>query len=165
MREPRSRRHWRCTMPDLREELGRLADEVGEPVSFGDLEDARRRRERRRRVSSVVVALVVIAAVGAFFAATYRGAPIEPAGVSISTRPSPSAQPSSSPHGSLAASQQPSLVAPRCSFFHPQIVGDGHQLVGCEEWAAGNPLELTFKIETPGTVMALALYPARNCDA
>ena len=47
-------------MPDLRDELGRLADFVGEPVELDDLAAARRRRERRRRSAGLVGGLAVL---------------------------------------------------------------------------------------------------------
>jgi hypothetical protein len=47
-------------MPDLRDELGRLADFVGEPVGLDDLAAARRRRGRRRRAGGLVGGLAVL---------------------------------------------------------------------------------------------------------
>ncbi len=41
-------------MPDLRDDLGRLADFVGEPRGLDDLAAARRRRERRRRAEGLI---------------------------------------------------------------------------------------------------------------
>ena len=41
-------------MPDLRDDLGRLADFVGEPRALDDLAAARRRRERRRRAEGLI---------------------------------------------------------------------------------------------------------------
>jgi hypothetical protein len=63
-------------MPDLREDLGRLADFVGEPATLHDLETARRRRERRRRTSGLVAGLAVMVAAGVFLATTLRDRPV-----------------------------------------------------------------------------------------
>src|SRR2546426_681434 len=59
-------------MPDLSEDLRRLAEHVGEPSSFHDLASARRRRERRRRAGGLLVGVAVIAAAGVFLVATFR---------------------------------------------------------------------------------------------
>jgi len=59
-------------MPDLREDLGRLADFVGEPATLRDLETARRRRERRRRASALVVSLSVLVVLAVVAAAALR---------------------------------------------------------------------------------------------
>jgi hypothetical protein len=47
-------------MPDVREELGRLAGEAGEPGGLDDLAATRRRRERRRRTTSLVGGITVL---------------------------------------------------------------------------------------------------------
>jgi hypothetical protein len=65
-------------MPDLRDELGRLADFVGEPVGLDDLATVRRRRERRRRTAGLVAGLAVIAAATVFLATTFRSSQVAP---------------------------------------------------------------------------------------
>ena len=62
-------------MPDLRDDLDRLAGHAGEPVSFEDLSSARRRRERRRRAEGLVVGLAVVVAAAVFLATTFRSSP------------------------------------------------------------------------------------------
>jgi len=47
-------------MPDVREELGRLAGEAGEPGGLDALAATRRRRERRRRTTSFIGGLAVL---------------------------------------------------------------------------------------------------------
>ena len=49
-------------MPDLRDDLGRLADFVGEPRGLDDLAAARRRRERRRRAEGLIGGIAVVLA-------------------------------------------------------------------------------------------------------
>lgn len=46
-------------MPDLRDDLRRLAQHMSEPASFDDLASARQRRDRRRHANALVVGLVV----------------------------------------------------------------------------------------------------------
>jgi hypothetical protein len=62
-------------MPDLREDLERLADFVGEPRTFVDLERSRRRRERRRRTEGLVAGLAVSAVAALFLISTFDGRP------------------------------------------------------------------------------------------
>ena len=152
-------------MPDLREELGRLADAVGEPVSFRDLHVTRRRRERRRRSASGIVALVVVVSVGAFFAATYRTKPVLPEAPPTG-QPSPHA---TAPSGHSSPLQhdgprdpRPPIVPPRC-LSGLQIVGNGSQLATCGYLPAGTPLTVTFTIVGSAT-MKLALYPRLGCS-
>lgn len=150
-------------MPDLHEELGRLADAVGEPVTFQTLQTARRRRDRRRRSSSIIVAFVVIAAVGAFFAATYRTEPVLPEAPPSS---SPTASASVSKHGSPLQGVPPAgrparLTAPRC-LSGLRVIGNGYQLATCSYWPSGTPLTVSFAI-VGSARMKLALYPARGC--
>jgi hypothetical protein len=59
-------------MPDLREDLQRLSEHVGEPGSFQELALTRRRRSRRRRAGGLVVGLVVFAAAAVFLVTTFR---------------------------------------------------------------------------------------------
>ncbi len=59
-------------MPDLRADLGWLADFVGEPATLRDLETARRRRERRRRTSALGVGLAILAAMAVVAAVELR---------------------------------------------------------------------------------------------
>ena len=59
-------------MTNLRDDLGRLADFVGEPRGLDDLAAARRRRERRRRAEGLVAGLAVALAVALFAATTLR---------------------------------------------------------------------------------------------
>lgn len=148
-------------MSDLREELGRLADEVGEPVTFHTLQLASGRRERRRRSSAIIVALTVAVAAGAFFAATYsvyRTAPVVPEGSPVST---PLRHASPLQHEPPKGATKP-LVAPRC-LSGVRVVGNGSQLATCSYWPSGAPLTVSFTIEGSAT-MKLALYPARGCD-
>jgi hypothetical protein len=63
-------------MPDLREDLERLADFVGEPRTFVDLERSRRRRERRRRTEGLVVGLAVSVVAALFLVSTFDGQPV-----------------------------------------------------------------------------------------
>ena len=63
-------------MPDLHEDLERLADFVGEPRTFVDLERSRRRRERRRRTEGLVAGLAVIALAALFLVTTFDGRPV-----------------------------------------------------------------------------------------
>jgi hypothetical protein len=260
-------------MPDLREELGRLADFVGEPVSIGELEVARRRRERRRRTEALTMSLVVLAAAALFLATTFRDRPETTPG--LHTAPSPPPSGATVPSGvpgtasSIAAAcdsrlgqpltvvEQPGepwglrlkgcpfwpdgrsftlsfetvpphaaglalyprsactpgpctgdavwtgpvgpvrtyrsyrvppldpgryvlldpvhhtrmaivvgnwALPPTCNPYHPQVIGTASQLVGCTGWASGYQVTLSFQIDAPGTVMGLALYPARGCD-
>jgi hypothetical protein len=62
-------------MPDLRDDLGRLADFVGEPGTFRDLEEARRRRERRRRTSGLVAGVATMAVVVVVASTVLRAGP------------------------------------------------------------------------------------------
>jgi hypothetical protein len=62
-------------MPDLREELGRLADFVGARGSFRDLVRARRRRARRRRTSGLVAGVAVFIGAAVFLATTLQHRP------------------------------------------------------------------------------------------
>lgn len=59
-------------MTDLREELRRLADAVGEPVAFRELEVTRRRRERRRRIEGFAAGLAVLVAAAIFVVVALR---------------------------------------------------------------------------------------------
>ena len=59
-------------MPDLRDDLGRLADFVGEPRGLDDLAAARRRRERRRRAEGLVAGIAVVLATALFLVSTFR---------------------------------------------------------------------------------------------
>jgi len=149
-------------MSDLREELGSLADEVGEPVSFRQLEAARRRHEHSRRSSSIVVALAVVLGVVVFFGATYvsyKVAPVVPVAPSASSPPSGhSSRPQ--PGGSKDGSQTP-IGTPRCS-SGLVVIGNGSQLVTCSYWPSGTKLTVTFRI-VGSARMKLALYPARGC--
>ena len=63
-------------MPDLREDLERLADFVGEPRTFVDLERSRRRRERRRRTEGLVAGLAVSVVAALFLISTFDGQPV-----------------------------------------------------------------------------------------
>jgi len=63
-------------MPDLREDLERLADFVGEPRTFVDLERSRRRRERRRRTEGLVAGLAVSVVAALFLISTFDGRPV-----------------------------------------------------------------------------------------
>jgi hypothetical protein len=145
-------------MPDLHEELGRLADAVGEPVTFGELEVSRHRRERRRRSSSITVALVVVLAVGVFFGATYATLTTSPA---VSDGPAASTQPSK--HGPPPqGGAQRTIDQPRC-LDGMRIIGNGSQLVTCAVWPSGTPVTVQFTIEGPAR-MKLALYPRLGCS-
>ena len=62
-------------MPDLRDDLGRLADFVGEPQGLDDLAAARRRRERRRRAEGLVAGIAVVLAVAVFLVSSFRSDP------------------------------------------------------------------------------------------
>ena len=69
-------------MPDLRDDLGRLADFVGEPRGLDDLAAVRRRREGRRRAEGLVAGLAVAIAVALFAVTTLRSdpSPVVPVG-------------------------------------------------------------------------------------
>ena len=62
-------------MPDLRDDLGRLADFVGEPRGLDELAAARRRRERRRRAEGLVAGIAVVLATALFLVSTFRSDP------------------------------------------------------------------------------------------
>jgi hypothetical protein len=130
-------------MPDLREELGRLADGVGEPVGLHDLSSARRRRERRRRAAGLVGGLVVVALVGAFAARTLSDA-------------APSAVPGddASPNVSVES------CVPKTGLT---ITGKDLTLNGCTVWPADTPIDVTLVIEDRDIAMGLSVFDAANC--
>src|SRR5262245_55197129 len=101
-------------MPDLRDELGRLADFVGEPGAFDDLERSRQRRERRRRAGGLAAGLAVIAVAALFLATTFDGRPVAtPQGAAPPDGPAatPTVWPESAIHGDDAARVQAAVDA------------------------------------------------------
>jgi hypothetical protein len=95
-------------MPDLREDLERLADFVGEPRAFLDLERSRRRRERRRRAEGLVAGLAVIVVAALFVATTFDGQPVATPQGTVDTLPTatPTVWPENAINGDAAARVQ-----------------------------------------------------------
>lgn len=146
-------------MPDVQELFRMTTQKVDPEPGFADRQqDHQRRRRRNRKVGAYAVTAAMLAVIVAVFLTSYGDAPTTPAG-----QPTESLSTSTSPSGV----SQPALLAPRCSYYHPQVVANGSQLVSCPDWQWPNflPLTLTFTNKTSGVVMGLALYPQQACDA
>ena len=148
-------------MPDLHEELGRLADAVGEPVTFGELDVTRRRGERRRRIEALAVGIAVIALVAVFLATAFRAEP--------STAPGGDTAPTAPPSVAAPSGAGPSTIAGLCNsrLGWALVVEEdapapgGHFLTGCLFWPAGKAFTITFESSAPGS--RLQLFSARQC--
>ena len=139
-------------MSDLREELGRLADEVGEPVTFRELEVTRRRRERRRRVEGLLVGLAIAAAAAIFLSTTLTDrtdvGPSPGHSVTSSTR--------SRAPDSCGSGPGPVRVA------EVATGGKGVDLIGCSIWPADKAFRMRFE-STPSRSVRLRLVPWGTC--
>jgi len=151
-------------MSDLREELGRLADEVGEPVTFRELEATRRRRDRHRRTEALIVGIAVIVLATLFLAAALREPPpTAPGGHTV-----PSSPPSAA--GASSGAALPTISGLCDQRMGPPLIvmerkSDGpirYYLSGCPIWPAGKAFSITFET-SPGHAASLQLFKASDC--
>ncbi len=142
-------------MPDLRDELGRLADFVGEPVGLDELAMARRRRERRRRTAGLVGGLAVVALIAAI-ALSSLGDGGDSAVPVTTGSPEPAAD-------CLTGSSL--LIGTSVRYQGVGATNPEYRLSACTEWPAGLAIAVTLNNQVRNIPLGLAVYDAANCNS